>query len=70
MKAQRKTPQQKLDFAINFLRTQLTKGELPSEQRSYARLAIDFAEGNVGGSVGEVKAAKAWILSNIRLPKR
>jgi hypothetical protein len=66
----RTTAAARLDRAIDFLRQQLRRDETPPEQRKYALLAIDLVEGNVGAMPGERRAAKAWILSNIKLPRR
>lgn len=66
----RASTEERLKLAIRTVREQLSKGELPPEQRAYARLAINLAEHEVGGFASEVRQAENWLLAAIKPPSR
>ncbi|MBA2722094.1 MAG: hypothetical protein H0U56_04190 [Methylibium sp.] len=56
------TKTSRIEQASERLRGMLSAGTLPSEQRSYAREALDLVAGSVAGEASEIAAARAWVL--------
>lgn len=59
------TKKERLDRAVKIVSASI--GDLPREQRSYARLAISLVEGEVAGEPTEIRDAIHWLL---QLPRR